>query len=105
MAAEPAVSVRSLRKVYAGVPAVDDLSFDIAAGEVVALLGQLLGGGEADAVGRAGDHDRGHLLVLGRGVDVGPSNNDCPVILPYRCAASPEKYSSQPRWLRPVAVR
>lgn len=67
MAAEPAVRVRSLRKVYAGVPAVDELSFDIAAGEVVALLGPN-GAGKTTTVEILEGHrtrDSGEVSVLG----------------------------------------
>jgi ABC-2 type transport system ATP-binding protein len=35
----PAIEVSSLRKVYHGVPAVDDISFEVAEGEVFGLLG------------------------------------------------------------------
>jgi len=36
---EPALRVRGLGKLYGGVPVVDDLSFDLHAGEVLTLLG------------------------------------------------------------------
>jgi ABC-2 type transport system ATP-binding protein len=36
---DPAVAVRGLRKAYGDRLAVDDVSFDVAAGEVVALIG------------------------------------------------------------------
>ena len=39
MIAAPPLSARSLRKVYAGRAVVDDISFDVAAGEIVGLLG------------------------------------------------------------------
>jgi ABC-2 type transport system ATP-binding protein len=35
----PAIEVSDLRKVYSGVPAVDDISFEVAEGEVFGLLG------------------------------------------------------------------
>jgi len=37
--AEPAISVRALRKSYGSTPAVDELDFEVAAGEVFGLLG------------------------------------------------------------------
>ncbi|MGG7464859.1 ABC transporter ATP-binding protein [Plantibacter sp. YIM 135347] len=39
MSTAPIVEVRDLRKIYAGTPAVDGVSFDIEAGETFALLG------------------------------------------------------------------
>ena len=38
--AAPAIAVRNVRKAYGGFVAVDDLSFSVAGGEIVALLGR-----------------------------------------------------------------
>src|SRR5271156_5190087 len=36
----PVLAVRGIGKRFNGVPALDDVSFDVAAGEIVALLGE-----------------------------------------------------------------
>jgi ABC-2 type transport system ATP-binding protein len=64
---EPAVRIRGLRKAYAGVPAVDDLSLDVEPGEVVALLGPN-GAGKTTTVEILEGYrqrDAGEVLVLG----------------------------------------
>ncbi len=63
----PAVSVRNLRKTYGDLVAVDDLTFTIDTGEVVALLGPN-GAGKTTAVEVLEGHrtrDAGEVSVLG----------------------------------------
>jgi ABC-2 type transport system ATP-binding protein len=62
-----AVTVRDLRKDYAGVPAVDGLSFDVGEGEVYALLGHN-GAGKSTTVEILEGHrtrTSGEVVVLG----------------------------------------
>lgn len=65
---QAAIEVRGLRKTYGPVVAVDDVSFDVTAGEIFGVLGAN-GAGKTTAVEcvqglrRA---DRGHIRVLGR---------------------------------------
>jgi ABC-2 type transport system ATP-binding protein len=63
----PAIEVRRLRKTYGPIVAVDDLSFDVQAGEVYALLGHNGAGKSTTVEILEGHRDRtaGDVSVLG----------------------------------------
>ena len=62
-----AIEVRRLRKTYGPIVAVDDLSFDVRAGEVYALLGHNGAGKSTTVEILEGHRDRtvGEVSVLG----------------------------------------
>jgi branched-chain amino acid transport system ATP-binding protein len=66
----PLLSVRGLRKAFGGVKAVDDVSFDLAGGELLALIGPN-GAGKSTCFNMINGQlapDAGHVLFDGRDI-------------------------------------
>src|SRR5690625_6135913 len=64
---EPVIQVRNLRKTYGETVAVDDVSFDVHAGEIVGILGRNGAGKTTTVEALAGlrSADGGQVTVLG----------------------------------------
>ena len=68
----PSLSVRGMSKAFNGVPAIEDISIDVSAGEFHGLLGENGAGKSTLVKGLLGFHlpDAGRILVNGAEVSV-----------------------------------